>query len=120
MIMMVGAMRQAGEAIPMTRKSSLAKGTQIRPDEALTRRGRGTAPDNPTLRASAEGAHESPLAFLPPSRRDRSREWMQAIPATVNLSPETYVNPPGGTAVDIRSGAPPALGCAVVGGRGSR
>lgn len=33
MIMMVGAMRQAGEMIPMTRKSSLAKGTQIRPDE---------------------------------------------------------------------------------------
>lgn len=33
MIMMVGAMRQAGEMIPMTRRSSLATGTQIRPDE---------------------------------------------------------------------------------------
>lgn len=35
MIMAVGAMRQAGEAIPMTRRSSLAKGTQIRPGEGF-------------------------------------------------------------------------------------
>lgn len=35
MIMAVGAMRQAGEAIPMTRESSLAKGSQIRPDEGF-------------------------------------------------------------------------------------
>lgn len=35
MIMMVGAMRQAGEMIPMTRKSSLAKGTQIRPGDGV-------------------------------------------------------------------------------------
>ena len=29
MIMQVGAMRQAGELIPMTRKTSLAKGTEV-------------------------------------------------------------------------------------------
>ena len=31
MIMQVGAMRQAGELIPMTRKTSLAKGTEVTP-----------------------------------------------------------------------------------------
>ncbi len=31
MIMQVGAMRLAGDLIPMTRKTSLAKGTEITP-----------------------------------------------------------------------------------------